>query len=328
MSGLKLMCPICTENFQESDEIYTTSCGHLYHLACMQGWQSRATSCPQCREENPSSHKIFLILNDDPEDSNPTCSIEFVEELQVKLESSLDKIHELEEQLRENEVNFLQMQKQYSAEQELRKRLQKQIDEVVITDEYFLQMHTLYSLSEDRVKTLQEEILRYITENDSKSEQIKQKENDITILKTALSSTDKKIAADDEISKQLQQKILEQENKAKDLHQENARLANTNEYYIKEIALKSKEISVLKEYLGRKDKHLDKAMTDSTIHETYKNDVEKEVNQTTADLKVKHLESHLEKEIECNAKLLMDNKKLQNLIQLMQEEIELRKTEH
>ncbi|XP_061402000.1 E3 ubiquitin-protein ligase trul-1-like [Musca vetustissima] len=318
MAGLKLMCPICTENFAESDEIFSTSCGHLYHMACMHEWRSRATSCPQCREENPTSHKIFLILNDDRKVPQSLPSIDIVEELQARLDSSLDKIHELEEQLSENESNFLQMQQQYSLEQEMRIKLQREIDQVAITDEHFLQMHSLYSESEDRVKILQEEILHLTAENERKSEEFKIKENEISILKTSLQSTDKKIANEVEIIQQLQQQLSENENKVKDLQQENTRLVNKNEYNIKELALKSREISVLKEFLNRKIGNSDKAATNTPVPEIAnicKCNVENAIDNNTTDLKIKHLQYQLEKEIENNTKLLLDNKKLQSQIQ-------------
>lgn len=276
----------------------------------------RAPNCPQCREENPSSHKIFLILNDEPEVSPSAPSIDFGEELQVKLESSFDKIFELEEQLKENEINFLQMQEQYSVEQELRKKLQREIDQVAITDEYFLQMHSLYSASEDRVKTLQEEILRYITELDLKSQEIKKKENEILTLNASLHSTDKRRADESELAQQMQQKLSEHENKMRDLQQENSRLANQNEYHIKELALKAKEISVLKEFLDRKVGNSVKTVAPTPVSETVT--ACKCNADTVADLKVKHLTLQLEKEIENNSKLLLEKKKLQSQIQEME----------
>ncbi|XP_061402004.1 golgin subfamily A member 4-like [Musca vetustissima] len=279
---------------------------------------AKATSCPQCREENPTSHKIFLILNDDPEVPQSVPSIDIVEVLKARLDSSLDKIHLLEVQLCEDESNFLQMQQQYSLEQEMRIKLQREIDQVAITEEHFLQMHSLYSESEDRAKILQEEILHLTAENERKSEDIKIKEKEISFLKTSLQSAVKKIAKEVQIKQQLQQQLSENENKIKDLQQENTRLVNKNEYNIKELALKSREISVLKEFLNRKIGNCDKAATSTPVPEIAnicKCNVENAIDNNTTDLKVKNLQYQLEKEIENNTKLLLDNKKLQSKIQ-------------
>uniref|UniRef100_A0A1I8NP03 Uncharacterized protein n=1 Tax=Stomoxys calcitrans TaxID=35570 RepID=A0A1I8NP03_STOCA len=77
MSGRKLKCPICTEDVQERDETYTTSGDRIDHFSCMQQWQSRGASRPECRNHNPTSHK--LILNDAPAESTAAVNEQLVE---------------------------------------------------------------------------------------------------------------------------------------------------------------------------------------------------------------------------------------------------------
>lgn len=41
-------CPICYEGI-EAAGASTTSCGHVFHAACLTSWLERANTCPSCR---------------------------------------------------------------------------------------------------------------------------------------------------------------------------------------------------------------------------------------------------------------------------------------
>ncbi|XP_075156934.1 uncharacterized protein LOC142230179 [Haematobia irritans] len=59
-----MSCAICFDRFKGSDDLYSTTCGHVYHHLCMQEWKNRSSSCPQCRVNHPGTHKIYLELDD------------------------------------------------------------------------------------------------------------------------------------------------------------------------------------------------------------------------------------------------------------------------
>tara|TARA_B110000285_G_C14973779_1_gene537916 strand:+ start:533 stop:865 length:333 start_codon:yes stop_codon:yes gene_type:complete len=42
-------CSICLET--HTNEIHTTSCGHVFHKDCISIWLKEHTSCPICRQE-------------------------------------------------------------------------------------------------------------------------------------------------------------------------------------------------------------------------------------------------------------------------------------
>ena len=44
-------CTICCAEFGDSG-VYTTKCGHKFHLGCIVPWYLKHTSCPLCREED------------------------------------------------------------------------------------------------------------------------------------------------------------------------------------------------------------------------------------------------------------------------------------
>lgn len=39
-------CPICTEDFIENQMLRVLPCNHQYHMACIQNWLPRGSSCP------------------------------------------------------------------------------------------------------------------------------------------------------------------------------------------------------------------------------------------------------------------------------------------
>ena len=47
-------CMICQENFADSDEIPTLSCGHVFHNNCLNEWVKRNPVCPFCQVAIPT----------------------------------------------------------------------------------------------------------------------------------------------------------------------------------------------------------------------------------------------------------------------------------
>ncbi|XP_054729568.1 uncharacterized protein LOC129238538 [Anastrepha obliqua] len=99
-----LTCTICAEVYKTSDVVYTTTCGHVFHFACMQQWRSRSTSCPQCREHNPETHRIYL-------DFDETANDQKLSEIKFQLDQTEKSRSELQLQLDEVERDFLQIQR-------------------------------------------------------------------------------------------------------------------------------------------------------------------------------------------------------------------------
>ncbi|ESN98277.1 hypothetical protein HELRODRAFT_127846, partial [Helobdella robusta] len=44
-------CPICLEDFRESELLTKVKCGHLHHVECMLEWFFVRVTCPYCRFE-------------------------------------------------------------------------------------------------------------------------------------------------------------------------------------------------------------------------------------------------------------------------------------
>lgn len=258
--------------------------------------------CPQCRCEHPTVHKIYLIQNDSPEP--PTAPAEDQEDLKTKLESSIDKLHELQSQLQEGELNFLHLQEQYSIECDIRKRLERQIAETTHSEDNFLQLHAQYSESEDRAKLLQEENERIALENEYKSQELELKSNEISALKESLNDVRNQSSEENQNEiLHLHAQYSQTEDRLKVLEQEVKRLTLDNQYKSKEIALKSREISALKEFRNGKCESSD------IIVNTKVNMLEQ---------KVDHLKRALEKEIANSTQMQIDKIRLQSQIQRLQ----------
>uniref|UniRef100_A0A1I8MBF5 RING-type domain-containing protein n=1 Tax=Musca domestica TaxID=7370 RepID=A0A1I8MBF5_MUSDO len=276
MAGLNLVCPICTDEFQMQDDVYSTNCGHLYHFSCMQQWGSRSTICPHCRHQSPSAHKIFLLGN-----PTPTLSPhkEHLEDLKMKLESSIYKINELQSQLDLTEVNFLHMQEQFTREREIKQRIERKLAEYKNNDDNFLSLHAQHSKSEERIKVLLEENDRLAVDVRCKSDEIESKNVEICMLNKLLDTA-------------LQGGQVENGNgssRIKFLEQQNDLLS-------KKLARKTKEI------LEQKDK----------------NPASSEIVVKSLKQKLQHITEQLENEITTSTQLAIDKINLQSQIQRMQ----------
>ncbi|XP_062127563.1 E3 ubiquitin-protein ligase TRAIP [Drosophila sulfurigaster albostrigata] len=60
---LNLNCVICAELFTQSDEVYVTTCGHMFHHTCLMQWLERSKTCPQCRNKCTNRNIIRVYFN-------------------------------------------------------------------------------------------------------------------------------------------------------------------------------------------------------------------------------------------------------------------------
>uniref|UniRef100_A0A1A9ZCC5 RING-type domain-containing protein n=1 Tax=Glossina pallidipes TaxID=7398 RepID=A0A1A9ZCC5_GLOPL len=57
-----VFCSICKENFKYGIEICVTSCGHVFHYACIIH-RTGSAECPQCGRHYKNTQKLFLMFN-------------------------------------------------------------------------------------------------------------------------------------------------------------------------------------------------------------------------------------------------------------------------
>uniref|UniRef100_A0A1B0A2S8 RING-type domain-containing protein n=1 Tax=Glossina pallidipes TaxID=7398 RepID=A0A1B0A2S8_GLOPL len=63
-TALSMSCPICMDNFNNSDTIYNTSCGHIFHYNCIQRWRLKSANCPVCRVAYVTMQRLFLNFDE------------------------------------------------------------------------------------------------------------------------------------------------------------------------------------------------------------------------------------------------------------------------
>ncbi|XP_057334418.1 E3 ubiquitin-protein ligase TRAIP-like [Microplitis mediator] len=61
---MNLSCAICCSRLDPSDDIFSTSCGHVFHYPCLTQWLERSKTCPQCRERTSNSkiHRLYFNI--------------------------------------------------------------------------------------------------------------------------------------------------------------------------------------------------------------------------------------------------------------------------
>ena len=67
-------CPICLDRCQ-SPTVSTNCCGVTYCGVCLERWlQTPATTCPNCRQRNPTDKDVVLVSDDNNDDNNDDSS--------------------------------------------------------------------------------------------------------------------------------------------------------------------------------------------------------------------------------------------------------------
>ncbi|XP_076633861.1 TRAF interacting protein no poles [Colletes latitarsis] len=105
---MNIVCVICSDLLIPSDDVFYTSCGHIFHFVCLTQWLERSKSCPQCREKTTSNkiRRIYFnfsnddIIKDDKTSlQNKIDNLNYQLNLQKKdLNSHIEKIGILEKQ--------------------------------------------------------------------------------------------------------------------------------------------------------------------------------------------------------------------------------------
>ncbi|CAK9825246.1 E3 ubiquitin-protein ligase TRAIP [Anthophora retusa] len=85
---MNVICSICNDQLMQSDDIFYTRCGHVFHYHCLTPWLERSPSCPQCREKVTQSriHRLFFTFSSNEINESQGSSLqEKVDSLKFKL---------------------------------------------------------------------------------------------------------------------------------------------------------------------------------------------------------------------------------------------------
>lgn len=101
---MNLNCVICAELFSQSDEVYVTTCGHMFHYPCLRQWLERSKTCPQCRQKcyDKNVHRIYFnIANLDTSRVDVGTLQEKLENVELKNKMSEKELEKAREEIQE-----------------------------------------------------------------------------------------------------------------------------------------------------------------------------------------------------------------------------------
>ena len=63
---MRVQCSTCLELLTPGDDLTSTPCGHVFHMACVVQWFETKKNCPQCRHSanERNLRKIYLAETD------------------------------------------------------------------------------------------------------------------------------------------------------------------------------------------------------------------------------------------------------------------------
>ncbi|XP_050094811.1 E3 ubiquitin-protein ligase TRAIP-like [Anopheles aquasalis] len=93
---MNLLCAICSDLFLPSDDVHSTTCGHMFHYACLLQWLQRSPTCPQCRNRCTESKLVKVYFN-----VAASATAEDGAQLLVKLDNLTLRLHESEKSLKD-----------------------------------------------------------------------------------------------------------------------------------------------------------------------------------------------------------------------------------
>jgi len=143
---MKVQCSTCLELLTPGDDLTSTPCGHVFHMACVVQWFENKKNCPQCRHSanERNLRKIFLAEVDDAE-------TEDADTLQNKLDSAQFQVR-----CKETERSKFAVRNK-----ELEEVLTKQKEEIKTLERSRLKAKEQADCYKNQNRVLQEERFRY-----------------------------------------------------------------------------------------------------------------------------------------------------------------------
>ncbi|CAF4840950.1 unnamed protein product [Pieris macdunnoughi] len=105
---MHLLCTICSDLLNQSENIYVIKCGHLFHYHCINQWISRSKSCPQCRINvtERCMFRLYPTISNDVTVDDVTTLQSRLDDLQLQLRQEKTKCKEKDNQIKEFILNI------------------------------------------------------------------------------------------------------------------------------------------------------------------------------------------------------------------------------
>lgn len=96
---MNIICSICSELINQTENIFATVCGHVFHCNCLSEWIKRSQSCPQCREKVTYKGlvKLYVTVSNENSVESPAVLQSALDDAQLQLRQQKAKVKEFEE---------------------------------------------------------------------------------------------------------------------------------------------------------------------------------------------------------------------------------------
>ncbi|CAK1545751.1 unnamed protein product [Leptosia nina] len=119
---MHILCTICSDLVNPSENIHVIKCGHIFHYDCLKQWVDRSKSCPQCRIKvtNSCIFRIYLTVSNENTEEDVTT-------LQSKLDNTQLQLRQAHIDCKEKEKNISDLKLDLKKTEDLIQDLEKKL---------------------------------------------------------------------------------------------------------------------------------------------------------------------------------------------------------
>lgn len=100
--------PFSSPGSNNSNQAYSSVCGHIFHKICILTWQERSKNCPECRSviNGKDFHKVFFNVNSKSDEDQQHDEGEEKHQMQKRTETLTKYIKHITKELGHVELKF------------------------------------------------------------------------------------------------------------------------------------------------------------------------------------------------------------------------------
>lgn len=101
--------PFSSSGSNNSNQAYSSICGHVFHKICLLEWQKRSKNCPECRQVingKEDFHKVFFNVNFKSEDDQLEDVVNEKNQMQKRTDTLNKYIKHITKELGHVELKF------------------------------------------------------------------------------------------------------------------------------------------------------------------------------------------------------------------------------
>lgn len=230
---MHILCTICSDLVNHTENIHVTKCGHIFHHDCLNEWILRSKTCPQCRNKvtDRCMFRLYPTISNDPTGVDATTlqsrlddALFKLREKDTKHKEELDKLVEIEESLKRSLQSLAKLQKKLESKESAISALTEQLAYLKVQNQETNKLREENEILNKKIQTLTglQNVLNATCED---VEQMLQGYTDIrtvatfaSALKRALCDTEKKKNESRDKLQVIKQQLAAETDRVNDLH--------------------------------------------------------------------------------------------------------------